>query len=108
MYHALLSFHWKVARMPLLLTAVATFTVPLLSVQRWEWDLGNWSDAAMMLAMMQGFAVLYPLLAAVAGLLLAVTAWSKDHRGSHVYALTLPLDRWNGDVRRAPPCTMHC
>jgi hypothetical protein len=37
---------------------------------------------------------LYPVLAALTGLLIGLTAWSGDHRGQHVYALTLPVPRW--------------
>jgi hypothetical protein len=37
---------------------------------------------------------LYPALAALTGVLLGIAAWAADHRGQHVYAMTLPLPRW--------------
>jgi hypothetical protein len=38
--------------------------------------------------------VLYPVLAAALGLLVAIATWAPDHRGRHVHALSLPLPRW--------------
>jgi ABC-type transport system involved in multi-copper enzyme maturation permease subunit len=42
----------------------------------------------------RAWAVWFPALAAALGLLVATTAWRDDHRGSHVYALSLPIERW--------------
>jgi hypothetical protein len=36
----------------------------------------------------------FPILAAVTGLLIGMSAWAADHRGGHIYALTLPVPRW--------------
>ena len=36
----------------------------------------------------------FPVLAALTGLLIGMSAWAADHRGGHVYALTLPVPRW--------------
>jgi hypothetical protein len=43
---------------------------------------------------LQAFGIAYPLLAGAAGLLLSLSAWTSDHRGRHVYALSLPVARW--------------
>jgi hypothetical protein len=37
---------------------------------------------------------LYPMLAVLTGLLIGTSTWAADHRGNHVYALTLPVPRW--------------
>lgn len=95
MFQSLLSIHWKAIRTPLLLSLVLGFTVPLLSVQRRFWSITDAADAANMLSTMRGWAVVYPVLAAAVGLLVAVTAWSRDHRGHHVYARILPIPRWH-------------
>jgi len=42
----------------------------------------------------QSWGTLYPLLATALGLLMAIAAWAADHRGRHIHALTLPLERW--------------
>ena len=43
--------------------------------------VGSWSN-------------LFPMLAALLGLLTALGTWAPDRRGQHVHALTLPLARW--------------
>ena len=93
MFQAILMTQWKWARLPLLAATVAAFALPVLSVMPNRAYLGA-TDAGYVMAAMQGWAVWYPLLAAAAGLLLAMSAWSHDHRLSHVYALSLPVPRW--------------
>jgi hypothetical protein len=43
---------------------------------------------------MQAWSVFYAMLSAGLGLVVALLAWTADHRGRHVYALTLPVARW--------------
>jgi hypothetical protein len=47
-----------------------------------------------LLLLLRSWAILYPLLAGLLGLLVAMAAWAPDHRGRHVHALSLPLPRW--------------
>ncbi len=77
------------------LVAVAGFLVPVVAVQRAGFVNPTGWDIAEMLTMVESAGSLFPLLAIVLGLLLAVAAWSPDHRGQHVYALTLPVPRWH-------------
>jgi hypothetical protein len=43
---------------------------------------------------MQAWGTAYALLAGAVGLFVAWLAWASDHRGHHVYALSLPVARW--------------
>ena len=47
---------------------------------------------------MRSYGGLYALLAGGLGVFLAISSWSLDHRTRHVYALSLPVERW-----RFPP-----
>lgn len=86
----LLFTQWKWARMFLLLLTVTAFSVPALSVQ----GIGGAYSNYEIVHMLQAFGIAYPIIAAAIGVLLSLTAWSSDHRGRHVYALSLPIDRW--------------
>jgi hypothetical protein len=90
----MLFLHWKQARLPLLPFVVAAFGLPLLSIQ----GLGSiagagafdyaYSDPA------STSLPIYPVLALLTGVVLALTAWNWDHQLNHVYALSLPIARW--------------
>ncbi len=99
MFQAILMTQWKWARLPLLAATVMAFALPVLSVQPSRAYLGA-TNAGYVMASMQGWALWYPLLAAAAGLLLAMSAWSHDHRLGHIYALSLPLPRWRFSLLR--------
>lgn len=89
MFKALMRVQWKGSRGTVVLGAILGFTIPLASI-----NLG--SDPlhpGEVVARMQEFGIAYALLAGGVGLALALFAWSADHRGRHVYALSLPVDR---------------
>lgn len=100
MFRMILFTQWKWSRLAVLLGVLAAFLLPILSVQqagdphRTDWE------ARMLLNSIQSWSVLYPALAAALGLVLALTAWSADHRGRHVYALSLPIPRWHYALQR--------
>ena len=94
MFRAILFTQWRWARLPLALATIAAFGLPLLSVQGTGWPSLTRYDAAWVLGAVMQWSVWYPALAAGLGLLLATTAWASDHRGRHVYALSLPVKRW--------------
>jgi hypothetical protein len=91
----MLFLHWKQARFPLLPFVVAAFGLPLFSIQEIAPDVANgvWFSSVD-----SPFAELslpiYPALAILTGVVLALTAWNWDHQMNHVYALSLPLARW--------------
>jgi hypothetical protein len=89
-FRQLLFTQWKWSRLFLLLLTVAAFAIPAISVQA---NADAWSNYEVVFRM-QAFGVAYPILAGTIGLLLSLTAWSSDHRGRHVYALSLPIERW--------------
>lgn len=93
MFNAMLYTQWKWSRLPLLPGVVVAFALPLLSVQQAGGD-PELIDPRNLLHSVGAWSVWYPVLAAALGLLLATTAWGADHRGGHVYALSLPVERW--------------
>ena len=93
MYHVLLLDQWKAVRLPIGLACIIGFTIPVLSVQLASTDLGiGWAPRLLTSQIQWG--TVYPLLAAGIGLLLGTSAWSRDHRADHVYAMSLPVPRW--------------
>ena len=94
MYRMILYTHWKWSRLIVVLGVLAGFAVPLLSVQEAGSASIDHVQAGELLAAITSWGVLYPALAATLGLLVAITAWGPDHRGRHVYALSLPIPRW--------------
>lgn len=97
MYQPMLFVHWKQARFLLIPFVLGAFALPLMVVQ----GLGSGPDggpvsmsAYFIVNSYQVWLPLFPLLAAAAGAVVALTAWNWDHRQEHVYALTLPLARW--------------
>jgi hypothetical protein len=69
--------------------------LPIMSVRRSGMVGDTGPNVALMLEEVATWSVWYPALAAAIGLLLAITAWGEDHRQRHVYALSLPVPRWN-------------
>lgn len=95
MFHAVLRLHWKSARLPLLLASVVGFAIPILSLRDRYAATSIWGDqTTAFLETVRTWGIGYPLLATAVGLLLGTMAWARDHRGGHVYALTLPIPRW--------------
>jgi hypothetical protein len=90
MFKAILFTQWKWGRLLLLLATLTGLAIPLLSVQGLNTTYGNFY----VVTSLQAFGIAYPLLAGAAGLLLSLSAWTSDHRGRHVYALSLPVARW--------------
>ncbi len=96
MFRVILWSQWKWSRPALAFLGLLAFAVPLATVRAaaGSGGVGRW-EVLGMLSALQSYGTLYPLLAALSGLLLAFTAWQSDRRGRHVYALSLPLPRWH-------------
>lgn len=94
MFRTILFTQWTWARSLLLVCALAAFAIPIVSVHSGDLSGVDGYTVRTYLISLQGMGVAYPILAGIIGLVLAVTAWGPDHRGRHVYALTLPLPRW--------------
>ena len=93
MFRAILFQQWRWTRLIVALSTVAAFAIPLFSVRGSAANLEH-KEAASFLGDVQSWGVLYPTLAGALGVLLAITLWTPDHRGRHVYALALPIPRW--------------
>ena len=94
MFRAILFTQWKWSRLIVVLGTVAAFAIPLLSLQGAARADRGALQAQDLLRAVQSWGSLYPLLATALGLLMAIAAWAPDHRGRHIHALTLPLERW--------------
>src|SRR6266567_1040599 len=94
MFRVMLYSQWKWSRLIVLLGSVAGFALPLISVHGAARADSSPLQAPELLHAVQSWGVLYPVLAATLGLLVAIASWTPDHRGRHVYALVLPVPRW--------------
>lgn len=94
MFRVILYSQWKWSRLIVVAGTIAGFALPILSLQGAAGADRSPLRAQELLRAVQSWGTLYPVLAAALGLLVAITTWAADHRGSHVHALTLPLPRW--------------
>lgn len=97
MYQPMLALHWKQIRLALIPFMIASFGLPLVTVH-WlgAMPAGGAFDttAYQVMAQTRVWMMFYPLLAAAIGVTLALSAWNWDHQLGHVYALSLPIPRW--------------
>jgi hypothetical protein len=93
MYRVILASQWRWSRPVVVFGTIVGFAVPVLSLQgATSGERSMPADA--LLRWLQSWGIIYPLLAAGLGLLVAMAAWAPDHRGRHVHALSLPIPRW--------------
>ncbi len=93
MFLQILKTQWKWSGLALLVPVFVGFALPMLTVQPFMAGLPS-PFASEVLRASANWGSWYPALAGLAGLILAMTAWSADHRQSHIYSLSLPLPRW--------------
>ena len=94
MFRVMLYTQWKWTRVIVTLGTAVAFFLPVVSVQGAGGDVDSPVKPMELLALVQSWGVLYPTLAAGLGLLVAIATWAPDHRGRHIHALSLPLERW--------------
>lgn len=94
MFGQILYTQWKWSRATLAIATVIVFALPVLAVQPVGRALGPW-EAMEILQDVSSWSGWFALSAMMLGLLAATVAWSSDHKGRHVYALSLPLPRWH-------------
>lgn len=94
MLRSMIFIHWRQAHLALLPFAVASFALPLLSVQGLGGPLTTAWEGYRALSLAQVWLPFYPMLASAMGAVLALTAWNWDHQLGHQHALSLPLPRW--------------
>lgn len=95
MFRQILYTQWKWSMVPVALATIAAFAVPLLCVQSAGAISASPWQVIDLLSSVGQWGVLYPILAGTIGLVLALTTWGNDHRGQHVYALSVPIPRWH-------------
>ena len=103
MYKSLLFLHWKQIRHVLVLMVVASFALPLMSVEGLGTTPGmdaSGLEAYRIIAGFQAWLIFFPLLAAGVGITLALSSWNWDHQLKHVYALSLPITRWEYTLQK--------
>ena len=91
-----LALQWRVSRWPVVPFVLAGFGLPLLALRGAQGIAARVPEgpAEAILVTLQNWTPLFPLTAALLGVTLGLGAWSWDHRGNHVYALSLPVGRW--------------
>jgi hypothetical protein len=89
MFRAIAETQWKWTRGYALVATILGFIIPLASLQAAHVRV----EANEFVSTMSAFGAAYAMLAAATGLVVGFLAWSHDHRGRHVYALTLPVSR---------------
>ena len=103
MYKSLLFLHWKQIRHVLVLMVVASFALPLMAVEGLGTAAGmdgSGLEAYRIIAGFQAWLIFFPLLAAGVGITLALSSWNWDHQLKHVYALSLPITRWEYTLQK--------
>jgi hypothetical protein len=96
MYQPMLFLHWKQIKVALIPFVIAAFGLPLLAVQGLGPSANSGPDvmAYVFLGLNQSWLPVFPALASAIGITLALSAWNWDHQLNHVYALSLPISRW--------------
>lgn len=92
-FRVILWNQWRWSRLVILFGTLVGFALPILSVQG-ATTTERAQRPVELLLWLQGWGILYPLLAGGLGLLVAMAAWAPDHRGRHIHTLSLPIERW--------------
>jgi hypothetical protein len=95
-FKQILLMQWRVSRyaLALLLPLCIGLPIALVQLSRVLVDKDSFAPATSMLGATQTWVIAFPVLAAATGCAIALSAWAWDHRTHHVYALTLPIERW--------------
>ena len=98
MLRAIIRAQWKGSWHVVTALTVAAAALPITSV-RSGWK-GAETNLPVFLSELQLWGLLYPSLAAISAIVLAVGLWASDRRGQNVYAMLLPIPRWRYVVLR--------
>jgi len=103
MYRSMLFLHWKQIKHFLTLTVLVSFALPLAAVNGLGTPAGSEGagvEPYRFVTEFQDWLFVFPLLALAIGATLALSAWNWDHRMGHVYALSLPITRWEYTLQK--------
>lgn len=96
MFEAVMRVQWQRMRWMVLVCALAVLALPWYSVISTQGINADWRMGDLLYRQLQAGsrAVMFPMIAAILGFLLGVSAWSADRQVKFVYAFTLPIPRW--------------
>lgn len=103
MYRTMLFLHWKQIKFALIPFVIAAFGLPLMAIEGLGTPAGMTTTNSEAYRFLNGFQLwlpFFPLLAGGVGVTLALSAWNWDHQFKHVYALSLPLTRWEYTISK--------
>jgi len=103
MYKSMLFLHWKQIRHALAIAAVASFALPVMMVNGMGTPPGMDAlslEAYRLVGGVESWLMFFPLLALGIGVTLALSSWNWDHQMNHVYALSLPVTRWEYTLQK--------
>lgn len=96
-FREVLTLQWKASRWGLAPFVLIGFGLPLLALRTARWAAAGagdfWAGNALV-SVLELWNPLFPMVALVLGATVALTAWHWDHKEGHIYALSLPLARW--------------
>ena len=96
MFKQIAFLQWKTSRFAVFMLLPLCFGLPIFFMRlAGRFAVAEPLGAALpMLYFVDATSVAFPILAATTGGVLALTSWAWDHRTNHVYALSLPIERW--------------
>lgn len=98
MFGQILFTQWKSLRIGMIPFVIAAFGLPIMAVQGFGGD--HSASTSVMLDMQllfqgwQAWLPIFPALAVTVGMVTALNAWNWDHKGEHLYSLSMPIHRW--------------
>jgi len=87
---AMLRVQWRWCRGIILPGAAVAALLPFLTLR----GIGPTMMPVEAMSGVKAWSPIYPAVAALLGLLVALASWASDRRGQHIHALTLPIERW--------------
>ena len=96
MFKQIMLLNWKVSKFALAMLVPLCIGLPIALLRlSSEYTLQVSAMPALdMLRVAERWARAFPLLAGAAGCAIALCVWAWDHKTNHVYALSLPIERW--------------
>jgi hypothetical protein len=98
MFAQILFTQWKSMRIGMIPFVIAAFGLPIMAVQGLGGNHAVNSSAILNMQLLfqswQAWLPIFPALALTVGSVTALNAWNWDHKGDHLYSLSMPIHRW--------------
>jgi hypothetical protein len=95
-FRPLLGLQWKASKWAVVILLPLLIGLPIVVMsfgRRFSRDAFS-SPAFDMVRAVELWSPVFPILAALTGAAFALAAWAWDHNTNHIYALSLPIERW--------------